>query len=381
MEKPLKEILICDLRFTNDELVDTATASLVNRKSQIVNRSVLTEPAALEKIGTGALIELSGDGEAKVYGRAITVAEILNDDRVVLAKWIRKLTNWPGKQAPLALWHERIVPLVEQRLAQQHLPVVRFVTQDFRIMAEVSLAEQTMKVPVDAHGVALWRPVEREVLPEDCARCPLPEVCRRLSAAAGVASLWQRLNLVDAAGGPTRRGQMVSYFHGGDGLAVAVALEDVRYPLDELIYDLANLHAGHRFCGEENRWGGRLALVCHQAFALQTIPGYLENGVPPDYGAGAEQIVASVHKNPLNKHGWATAFLGAGDIDRIIIEWRSQLRQITHAPAIPWPRWLGLRDMAKAILSETESPTLTELPPLELHQTKRAEHRLVLRRH
>ena len=95
-------------------------------------------------------------------------------------------------------------------------------------------------------------------------------------------------------------------FFQGDGLAIAAALEDEHYPLDELIYDLADLDAGFRFCGEDNRWAGRLAVACHEQFGLQTIPGYLENGLPPKYGAGAEQIVASVHKNPLNKHGWIT---------------------------------------------------------------------------
>jgi len=43
----------------------------------------------------------------------------------------------------------------------------------------------------------------------------------------------------------------------GDGLAIASALEDESYPLDELIYDLANLDAGFRFAGDENRWAGR----------------------------------------------------------------------------------------------------------------------------
>lgn len=70
-----------------------------------------------------------------------------------------------------------------------------------------------------------------------------------------------------------------------------------------MIYDPANLDIGFRFCYEDNRWGGRLAIVCHEKFGLQTIPGYLENGLPPKYGAGAEQIVAFVHKNPLSKHG------------------------------------------------------------------------------
>jgi hypothetical protein len=76
-----------------------------------------------------------------------------------------------------------------------------------------------------------------------------------------------------------------------------------------------------------------------------------------------------------------TDLLGPGDIDRIIIEWRSTLRQIGHAPDLEWPRWRALKATAKAILNETESPTMTELPPLEYHQTKRIDHRLVLRRH
>src|SRR5439155_133935 len=113
--------------------------------------------------------------------------------------------------------------------------------------------------------------------------------------------------------------QIVSFFPQGDGLAIAAGLEEGSYPLDELIYDLANLDAGFRFCGEENRWAGRLAMVCHERYGLQSIPGYLENGVPPKYGSGAEQVVAAIHKNPLSKHAWVTELLGAGDIDRIVI--------------------------------------------------------------
>jgi hypothetical protein len=343
--------------------------------------SILSGPAALEKIGTGTLVVLDETDGVKTYGRAITVAEKLNDDRVLIAKWIRRLTNWGGRQAPFMVWEEKIAPLVQQKLAQQKTPVVRFVPQARRIQAYVSLADLTARVPVDKHGVALWRPEEREVLPYDCAQCSLVPVCKKLPTSTGTALLWRRLNLVDAGGVPTLRGRVVSFFSQGDGLAIAAALEDERYPLDELIYDLANLDAGFRFCGDENRWGGRLANACYEKFGLQTIPGYLENGMPPKYGAGAEQIVASVHKNPLSKHGWVTELVGAGDIDRVIIEWRSMLRQIGHAPDLDWPRWRALQAMAKTILNETESPTLTELPPLAYHQTKRIDHRLMLRRH
>ena len=375
-EKPLKEIF--HIRFGVDERSEDTEA---DRNSKIINWSVLCEPAALEKIGPGTLAVLSESNGEKIFGRSITVAEKLSGDRVIIAKWVRRLTNWSGRQAPVSVWEQKIIPLLTGKLAHQKTPVERFVHHGHKILALVSLAEQTMRVPVDKYGVALWRPIEREVLPYDCATCALVPACKQLPTATGTALLWRRLNLVDSAGVPTLRGRIVSAFSQGDGLAIAAAIEDEKYPLDELIYDLANLDAGFRFCGDENRWGGRLALTCHEKFGLQSIPGYLENGVPPGYGAGAEQIVAAVHKNPLNKNAWITDLVGAGDIDRVIIEWRSTLRRIAHAPDLELARWRALQAMAKTFLSETESPTATELPRLDFNQTKRVDHRLILRRH
>jgi superfamily II DNA/RNA helicase len=382
--RPLSEIVApCDVL-----RVARSVETQLDQKTEHATRNMphdfvpaLGVPSALEKIGNGELCVLSQNGEAKTYGRASTVADRISGDRVVLAKWVRRLTNWNGRQAPLAVWNEKIVPLLDQKLAHQKTPVVKFIDEAHRIVAHVSIADLTMRVPVDSHGVAIWKPIEREVLPSDCARCSLAPICRQLPASTGVALLWRRLGLVDAAGVPTVRGRVVSFFSQGDGLAIAAALEDETYALDELIYDLANLDAGFRFCGDENRWGGRLAIVCHEKFGLQTIAGYLENGVPPKYGSGAEQVVASVHKNPLNKNAWISDLVGAGDIDRVIIEWRSLLRQIAHAPDLEWARWRALQAMAKGILNETESPTMTDLPPLEYHQTKRVDHRLILRRH
>jgi len=383
-EKPLRDICIMEPipdKVMNLLKVRTTPGAPEAESFRPTLRSVLSEPAALEKSGNGILTVISRQNELPVYGRSITVAEVLNDNRVLLVKWIRRLTRWNGRQAPMELWNQKIVPLIEQKLALMKTPVVRLETQGHKIIALVSLADLTMRVPVDSYGVALWRPVERDVVPPDCARCWLVPVCRQLSTQTGVAMLWRRLGLVDTAGAPTLRGRVVSFFSQGYGLAIAAALEDRSYPLDELIYDLADLDAGYRFCGEENRWAGRIPMACRQIYGVQSIPGYLENGVPPKYGSGAEQIVASIHKNPLSKSGWITEFLGAGDIDRVIIEWRSMLRQICHAPALDWARWTALQAMAKAFLNETESPTLTELPPLDYQQSRRIEHHLILRRH
>lgn len=343
--------------------------------------TILSHPPALEKIGAGNLALISAPGEEPLYGRILIIADRPSGDRILLAKWIRRLINWPGRQAPLRLWEEKIAPLVRQQLDAQRSPVVQFQITPEKISATVSLAEHRVRVPVDSHGVALWKPIERDVLPADCAQCSLVQICLHLPPSTGVALLWRRLGLIDGSGIPTRRGRIVSFFAQGDGLALAAALEDPSYPLQDLIYDLANLDAGFRFAGDENRWGGRLAASCHQLYGLQSIPGYLENGLPPKYGSGAEQIVAGVHKNPLSKQAWVTDLLGVGDIDRIIIEWRSLLRRIAHAPPIDWSRWTDLQQMAREILDETESPTLTDLPPLEFHQTRRVDHRLILRRH
>jgi hypothetical protein len=305
----------------------------------------------------------------------------LRDNRVILGKWVRRLTKWHGRQVPLDQWRSKVAPLLTAGLAQRGTPVVSFNESEHKITASVSLAALPMKAVVDSHGVALWNPPTRQVSPGSCVDCPARPTCHELSPARGTASLWRRLRLVDRAGVPTRRGRLVSAFSGGDGLAIAAALEDRGYHLDELVYDVACLNGGFRFAGDENRWAGRLALACHQAYGIQTFPGYLENGVPPDYGAGAEVIVAAVHRNPETKQVWTTEKLGIGDIDRAIIEWRSTLRQIAHAPKLDWDRWEGFQTLARKTLDETESPTTTDLPPLEYSQRKRIEHTLKLRHH
>jgi superfamily II DNA/RNA helicase len=340
-------------------------------------RPLLTEAGPLTNVGFGELITLA-DG---TWGRAVKVADRYGDDAVELTKWMRRQTGWNGRETRLSVWRELVVPLVERAFRSQKLPVLRFIEEPQQILALLSLAEQTTKVPVDAHGVPLWKPREREVFPEDCGRCDLVSVCRQLPAGTGTALLWRRLALVDATGKPTLRGRAVSCFHGGDGLAVAAALEDASYPLDELVYDLANLDAGFRFAGPEDRWGGRLSMSCRAAYGNLSVPGYLEAGVPPKYGSGAETVVRSVHRNPASKLRFANEVLGTGDVDRIIIEWRSLLRQLAHAPALDWPRWTALQTLAHHLLQETDSPTLSELPSLEYNQTRRIDHTLRLRRH
>src|SRR5947207_408807 len=105
--------------------------------------------------------------------KTLTCLRLMRISRPCSIRCSPSLPNWNGRQASLGLWQQKIAPLLESKLAEQGLPVARFRTLTNKIVAEVSLAEQTMRVPVDRHGVAIWRPIEREVLPADCARCSL----------------------------------------------------------------------------------------------------------------------------------------------------------------------------------------------------------------
>ena len=124
-----------------------------------------------------------------------------------------------------------------------------------------------------------------------------------------------------------------SFFHGGEGLAVAVALEDETYPIDELVFDLANIRAGPRFAGEDAPMGGRLGVIV-SGFTAVRILGYLTMGVPVQYGAGASEVVRELVADPRSKHKLTNELLRHGDIERALVEWRSILRHISPAPPI-----------------------------------------------
>ena len=341
-----------------------------------VLRPALMEPELLRRTGAGELVLLPS-GEA--YGREQKVADQLNNERLDLAKWVRRLTGWRMRVVPLALWQKKIQPLLEEKLAANQTPVEQFRREDNRLLVQLRLGQQAVPAHVDSHGVALWRPLERQVVNPTCAGCGLYGECCELKPATGVALLWKRLKLVDENGRPTQRGRVVSFFSQSYGLGVAAALEDESLPIAELVYELANLDAGYRFGNEENRWEGRIPVACRERYGDVTVPGYLDAGLPLRYGAGAEQVIAALHANPADKGNWVTDLLGAGDIDRALIEWRSLLRQITHSPELDWARWVELQKHAGTILAETESPTLSGLPPLEHQQRGRVDHHLRLK--
>ena len=173
-----------------------------------------------------------------------------------------------------------------------------------------------------------------------CQSCALREECLALSPQPTLLWQWQRLGLLDRSLVLTPRGQIVSFFLGPEGLALAAALDDVRYPLDELVFDCANLFAGDRFAGTNPRTLGRLARVCEQTYHRFTAEGWLDHGLPPQYGCGAAEIVRALIEQKARRGELAAAseFAGRGDIDRLLTEWRSLLRMVVHAPSLNLPR-------------------------------------------
>lgn len=167
---------------------------------------------------------------------------------------------------------------------------------------------------------------------------------------------WHELGLVDDRALPTKRGEIFSLFSRGEGLAIAVALEDVDYPVEEMIYDLANLRAGHRFRSHA-KTESRLGLVCRQAFGFNHCPGYLKGGLPIEYGEGAMEVLRD-HKASI----WEGEDLKSGDLERVRVEWKSLLSLIAKGPELADARWVELQGQARSLVGK--DPVLEELPVL-----------------
>ena len=229
---------------------------------------------------------------------------------------------------------------------------------------------------------------ERNPFP-GCDECAQRKACLGLTPTPTLLWQWQRTGVLDRQLRLTVRGEIVSFFLGPEGLALAAALEDRRYPLDDLLFDAANLFAGDRFTGTNPRRIGRLADACTRAYRRISIEGWLHEGVPLQYGSGASESVRA-----LVAEGARTREIldevesaGRGDIDRLLTEWRSLLRQVAHAGPLVGDgapmtgrdnfiaeRWDEFRALARQWLNESRADTLPDLPPLTADQRRVVNH-------
>jgi hypothetical protein len=313
-------------------------------------RRALTVPRTLDGVGTGNLCRLR---EQNYYGRELPVATVLASGDAALVKWLKKAIG-ARVVAPNDFDIEirpRIPDLVKPGT------IVDWIMRGNLISLRLDYANVPVNAHIDSAGKALIDPPERKNLPDVCRTCDQLEHDKTVAIVNSPTYAWRYLGLVEPDGTPTRRGMIFSFFHGGEGLAVAVALEDETYSINELVFDLANIRAGPRFAGEDAPMGGRLGILCQRIYGRADYPGYLTMGVPVHYGAGASEVVRALVADPCVKHKLTNEVLRHGDIERALVEWRSILRHIVLAPAYPFSRWMELKASAEELVDKTASPT------------------------
>ena len=355
-------------------------------------QSALQNADFMRGVGRGNLCKLHyGDSQSWSYGRELPLAVILSPHEVRFVKGMRAALEalgdeWRGRNFPpggrmgRVVFDERLPPLVPALSGGGALH--RIIERGGVLVAQADFSAVTGRAPVDSHGRALHSPPERRNYPACCQHCPQLPVCEAGDPAMTPALAWRKLGLVEPDGTPTRRGVIFSFFNHGEGLAVAAALEQSArdYPIDDLVFDLANLRAGHRFTPEgENPYGGRLGSICGRTYQRADHPGYLEMGVPPDYGDGAAQAVLEMVGNPGSRHRLLNDQLRAGDLERALTEWRSLLLHVAMAPDYPWDRWQSLQAAARKLVQTVEPGALPNFPPLSAAQQRRYQHRLYLK--
>jgi len=325
-------------------------------------RRALTVPCMLDGVGTGNLCRLR---EQNHYGRELPVATVLASGEAALVKWLKKAIG-----ARVVTANDFDIE-IRARLPDLVKPgtIVDWIMRGNLISIRLDYANVPVNAHIDSAGNALIDPPERENLPDVCRACDQLEHDKSVAIVNSPTYAWRHLGLVEPDGTPTRRGMIFSFFHGGEGLAVAVALEDETYPIDELVFDLANIRAGPRFAGEDAPMGGRLGILCQRIYGRADYPGYLSMGVPVQYGAGASEVVRALVADPRSKHKLTSELLRHGDIERALVEWRSILRHVVLAPAYPLSRWTELKAAAEKLVDKTASPTsavdLATLVPLQ----------------
>ncbi len=344
-------------------------------------RPALQVPDCLAALQAGTLCRLGPD-EPPRFGRQVPVARFgarPEEGELVLSRWLLRGLREAGmgrhcgrKGWTLDRVERHLLPLLPRLTRGGAFREWR--ERNGQLYAILHYENAVALAHRDTAGRALLNPPERVVAhATDLALAQGPEPAG--APARSPADIWYSLGLIDRHAAPTRRGILFSFFNHGEGLAVAAALEDASYAVEDLIYDLANLRAGHRF-GMQEAGSDRLAAACRAAYGMATYPGYLLRGLPPTYGEGAAELLfrrgrrAPAIRDELE--------LRAGDIERALLEWRSLLRHIAAAPPLAWDRWTALQQAARAHIARfpKQSP-LENLPPLTPKQ--RGRHRSFLR--
>jgi hypothetical protein len=356
--------------------------ALVLSKGEWVQALSLHDTLSKVKVGNPCRFGLKRN---PIYGRELPIAVYQNDDdreNVVLIKSFRKrlrevvANELPKEKKKFSrkTWRREGLEGILRALfpsISQGGTLDEFVDRGKVLRVRLRYDDAKVLGWRDARGKILLNPTLRKTMRvfDSPFREDAGKEKRNLADLSPV-DAWRELGLIDGQAVPTGRGEIFSLFSRGEGLAIAVALEDEDYPLEELIHDLANLRAGHRFRSYA-KTESRLGLVCRQAFGFNDCPGYLKGGLPLEYGEGASEVLRDRKGFMAGGDGFQDD-LKSGDLERARIEWRSLLSLIAKGPSLENARWTELQGEARRLVGkDSREEGLPLLPALPARQRQR----------
>ncbi|MCH2156622.1 MAG: DEAD/DEAH box helicase [Opitutales bacterium] len=347
----------------------------------------LASSKSLSAVRVGMPTKLVKNGK-RIYGRIVPIANFECDrgpDALTLhSKFRRSLTSYfsqtrkrtihPPRRWTLEDFEQQILPIMPALTNGGH--VESYDERKGTFFVTLDYSEAYIFAWKDSEGKFLINPPTRKRIHQslDELRAPQQKASdsNQLLQARSPAEIWYQLRLIDGKGRPTRRGAIASFFQHGEGLAIAAALEDDSFPLDDLIYEIANIRAGHRFENVANA-SDRLRFTCREAYRSATYEGYLNKGLPSEYGDGAAEIMREYIAGNQKSYEERSDDLSKGDIERAYLEWKSMLFHILYAPEYKWGRWIAFRDAVEAFIEKSEfTPASIVVPELTLQQKQRA---------
>jgi len=95
--------------------------------------------------------------------------------------------------------------------------------------------------------------------------------------------------------------------------------------------------------------------------------------LPLEYGEGGVDFIRERALVQSLTHGEGED-LATGDVERLVIEWKSLLDLVVHAPSLGIGRWQELQVMAKKLGGgQAQASELPVLPELPVRQRRRFE--------
>ena len=308
----------------------------------------LRAPHSLELLPHGRACKIP-EGRSFAYGKEVSIARLTGTHFQPLP-WIQKLLGL-GKTETFS--EDELIRDIIPLLESQWSPCFFHSTacHGSNLMARLSLANIPVSALILPDGTALLDPPRRRVSSSfEVGESPVFN-----PAPGSAAYAWRKLGLADDCGAPTPRGRLFSRFQGGEGLMVAAALEDLAYPVEDIVTHLANLRGGPRFMDFADGPSHRLAAVAREIYGHVDHEGYLEGGLCPGFGEGTCEAFSLHRSGGMRALEKETDSIRRGDIERATLEWKSLLRHILHAEDPLFPRWDELQAAARQALEKPVS--------------------------